>query len=117
MREVKMPIGHGEKVRKSLIGIKLEKARAWKGDKAGYVAKHTSIVKNYGKAFKCQNIDCKYPRKVGRIFMNKPKRYEWANISGLYKRSIDDYLQLCPSCHRKWDMGLIELNIEICKEQ
>ena len=29
---------------------------------------------------------------------------------GEYKRSVDDYMQLCPSCHRKFDMGKLTLN-------
>lgn len=71
-----------------------EKARAWKGDKAGYHAKHLWIVKHYGNASKCEMCDTK-----------SSKRFEWANISGKYLRSRDDYRQLCPSCHRRLDYG------------
>lgn len=74
-----------------------ELSRAWKGNEAGYVAKHMWISKHYGKANKC--IKC------GGV----AKRYEWANISGEYRRDISDYMMLCPSCHRKMDHG------EYCK--
>lgn len=73
-----------------------EKHYAWKGDRCSYVAKHMWILRHYGKATKCENAHCNYPN---------PKRYEWANISGEYKRNINDYRMLCPSCHRKFDYG------------
>jgi len=44
------------------------------------------------------------------IGVRERARYEWANISGEYKRDVSDYIQLCPSCHRKFDMGKITLN-------
>ncbi len=69
------------------------KARAWKGMRAGYVAKHLWIVKHYGKANHCEKC------------FGKAKRYEWANISGKYLREVSDYIQLCTSCHRIMDKG------------
>jgi len=81
---------HKQRVSLSLIGNQ----RRWLGDNAGYVAKHMWIVKHYGNATKCEKCGTK-----------KALRYEWANISGLYRRAIDDYKQLCPSCHRKEDHG------------
>lgn len=77
-----------------------EKARRWKGDKASYEAKHMWIYKHRGKASKCEQKDCSF---------ENPKRYEWHNVSGEYKRELSDYVQLCPSCHRKIDMGRLEL--------
>lgn len=93
--KIKMPPGHGEKVRQSLLGKKEKLARNWKGDKAGYVAIHTWLRKKYGRATKCENPDCK---------SKNPKRYEWASISRKWKRDRNDYIQLCPPCHRKFDM-------------
>lgn len=76
----------------------------WKGDKVGYEALHGWIKRTYGKANKCEEIECIYPRKNMRgKMMLKPKRYEWSNISGLYKRDREDWRMLCPSCHRKFD--------------
>ena len=34
---------------------------------------------------------------------HKAKRYDWANISGKYKRDFSDYKPLCRSCHEKMD--------------
>lgn len=70
-----------------------EESRGWKGENAGYVAKHMWIKKHYGKANKCEKCGTK-----------NTSRYEWANISGEYKRERSDYMQLCPSCHRKFDL-------------
>lgn len=71
-----------------------EKSRRWKENDASYSAKHHWILKHYGKASKCEKCGSK-----------NCKRYEWANISGEYKRDISDYMQLCPSCHRKMDLN------------
>lgn len=65
-------------------------SRAWKGEDAGYSAKHSWIIKHYGKASHC----CKDDGHIAR-------RFEWHNISGEYKRDMEDWTQLCPSCHRK----------------
>lgn len=70
-----------------------ENARAWKGDRASYFAKHMWLCKHYEK------IDCD---KCGKL-LREVSRLEWANISGKYLRDRSDYLCLCPSCHRKKD--------------
>jgi hypothetical protein len=75
-------------------GICGESNVKWKAENAGYCAKHAWIKRHYGKANHCEfNIN------------HKSKNYEWCNISGKYKRSRDDFLQLCRSCHRKFDKG------------
>lgn len=71
-------------------GIKEGEGNAWKGDSVGYGGLHQWVYKNLGKAIKCEN-GC------------MAKRYEWANISGEYKRDLDDFKQLCKSCHLKFD--------------
>jgi len=38
-----------------------------------------------------------YPRKKGY------KRYEWANVSGKYRREREDFVRLCKKCHCKMD--------------
>jgi len=59
----------------------------WKGDKVGYSALHKWVYKMLGKATECSSC----AKNEGRI--------EWANISGLYKRDISDWEQLCRKCH------------------
>ena len=43
-----------------------------------------------------RTIICKYCRKENC-------RFEWANISGEYKRDLNDWMNLCVSCHKKYD--------------
>lgn len=47
-----------------------------------------------GKANKCSNPECK---------IKNPKSYDWANISGKYKRDLNDFMMLCRNCHRAFD--------------
>ena len=62
----------------------------WKGEDAGYSAKHNWIRKVLGKPSKCD-----------RCQTITAKRYEWANKSKQYKRDVADWERLCTSCHRK----------------
>ncbi|KKN11421.1 hypothetical protein LCGC14_1026760 [marine sediment metagenome] len=62
----------------------------WKGDKASYSAIHRWVARNNTKPECCSKC-----RKKGRL--------ELANISGKYKREIDDYEWLCIKCHRNMD--------------
>lgn len=61
-------------------------------DEKKYQEIHYWIRKNYGKATICEKDNS-----------HKSSRYEWANISGEYRRDISDYMQLCPACHKKMD--------------
>jgi hypothetical protein len=72
-----------------------EKNPYWSGDKILYRGLHLWISLNFGTPSICE--DCHIPNK---------KKYEWANISGLYKRERSDWKRLCTSCHRKFDNQL-----------
>lgn len=86
----------------------------WKGMDIQYVSKHQWIYKHYGKATLCENPECIYPRKnKSRTWIRSAKIFHWANISGEYKRGISDYIQLCVSCHGKWDNGKPSLKLNI----
>ena len=100
--------------RPELIGKYGPEARRWLGDKASYYAKHMWVKKHYGAPSKCEQVGCVYPKSVdvGRKVIDKPSRYEWANISGKYIRERSDWVQLCPSCHRKIDMGKMKLCVQ-----
>lgn len=65
----------------------------WKGDQVGYSALHTWVRRTLGTPSKCEkcNID------------DIAKKYEWANISGQYKRDINDWMRLCRQCHSEYD--------------
>lgn len=99
-----------ERVTQSLLGKKEEYSRRWLGDRAGYVAKHIWLKNKLGKASKCSNPNCIYPKPVKyRKPILKPKRFEWASISRKNLRDITDYVSLCPSCHRKYDINKLTL--------
>lgn len=73
----------------------------WKGENASYEAKHSWVYRRKGKAIKCENRKNKV-----LIFecSQKSQKYTWANKSHEYKRDLDDWIQLCMSCHQKYDM-------------
>ena len=60
--------------------------------KTQYRALHFWVQKRLGKAFFCSN-DSNHKSIV----------YDWANLSGEYKKDISDFKSLCRSCHRKMD--------------
>ena len=82
-----------EKMSKSGQGKRLGKLNhKWRGDMVGYDAMHTWILNHWGKATRC--FFCK--KTDGRI--------HWANKDGKYLRSKrDNWIQLCPVCHWKYD--------------
>lgn len=63
------------------------------GEIIKYSALHTRLIRKYGKAKCC-------------MFCDSPaKRYKYALVrNAKYSLNIEDYLELCPSCHRKYDM-------------
>lgn len=67
----------------------------WKGDKVGYNALHTWIRKNKSKPKLCEECKVKPPKDV-------------ANISGLYKRDINDFEWICRKCHFNGDGRLLK---------
>lgn len=91
------PPNKGEKV-PSITG---NKNINWKGDKAGYDALHAWVARRLGKPMVCQNC--------GKTKQN-PKSIHWANKSGEYKRKLSDWLRLCASCHRNYDVSNNLLN-------
>ena len=72
----------------------------WKGDEVGYVALHTWVRKKLGTPDTC--TQCRFKSK------NNYKMH-WANISGEYKRDVKDFIRLCASCHKKYDLNKIKL--------
>lgn len=87
-----------------------KKNHQWKGDVVGYRALHKWVEHSLGKAGRCENKNCHYPRKDQRgVLMLRPKRFHWANISHKYKRDLSDWIQLCASCHMLNDLGKIKI--------
>jgi len=78
-----------------------EKNTNWKGDYVGYEALHEWISRRLGRPNYC--VLCR---------TTVAKRFEWANVSRLYKRNVDDFIRLCKSCHQKVDKNKIELIVQ-----
>lgn len=80
----------------------------WQGDKVGYQGIHVWLNKTFGKANKCKNPDCVYPRKNSSYALIKsPKRFEWAKLKNVpYERKRENFWMLCASCHRTYDLSL-----------
>ena len=64
----------------------------WKGADAGYFSIHDWVKLRLGRPNFCEGCGSE-----------DKKKYEWANISGDYKRVTTDWLRLCTSCHRLFD--------------
>lgn len=78
---------------RDLKGKTGKKSPAWKGNRVGYRGIHKWVEKELGKPMFCSNCDNK-----------NEKMYHWANISKEYKRDINDWLRLCPYCHKRFDL-------------
>jgi len=80
-----------------------EKNYQWKGEQVGYRTLHRWIIKNLGSAKQCE-----YCGKV----KTTPKSIHWANIDHKYKRNLTDWIALCASCHKKYDIAMKKSLIE-----
>lgn len=80
-----------------------DKNPIWVGDKIGYEGLHGWIKRNKPKMELCECC-------------NKNKSYDLANVSGEYKRDINDFEWLCRKCHMKKDGRIEQLSI-ISKNQ
>jgi hypothetical protein len=65
----------------------------WKGEDVGYHGIHKWVIRKLGTPKKCEL--CK---------TIKAKKYEWASKDHKYSRNLDDWMRLCTSCHRKFDI-------------
>ena len=79
-----------------LASVMGEKNNNWVGDNVSYRALHSWVNRQLGKASRCSNN------------INHAGRFEWANISGDYKRDINDWRQLCNKCNRNDNVKIPE---------
>lgn len=66
----------------------------WKGDDVSYRNLHRWVERYLGKAEKCNECG----KDSGRI--------HWSNKDHKYKRNLNDWTSLCPSCHKYYDLEL-----------
>lgn len=57
-----------------------------------YGSVHQWVKRKNGQPSVCDNCSSK-----------NSKAYDWANISGEYRRDLSDWKRLCRSCHLFWD--------------
>jgi uncharacterized protein YlaI len=63
----------------------------WKGEDATIKCKHSWVKRHKGFAKRCS-------------ICGKTKNIDWANKDHKYSRNLDDYIELCRSCHRLYDI-------------
>lgn len=69
-------------------------------DKKGYHPAHSWMEKTFGRPNGCEDCNLK------SVPVGMKWYFEWANISGEYKRERTDWRRLCKACHRKFDYAL-----------
>lgn len=67
--------------------------KTWKGENVSNVGLHQWIRRKKGAPMVCDHCGRK-----------DKKKYEWANIDHKYRRVLEDYIRLCTSCHRIYDI-------------
>lgn len=99
----KLSLEHKKRISETLIkqNIKKQKHFNWKGDNISYHGLHARVYRELGKPLIC--INCKNTR------LNS-KNYHWANISGEYKKDLNDFMRLCAGCHKKYDTGHLSIS-------
>lgn len=75
----------------------------WTGDDASYAALHLWLHRHKPRTGTCEWCG-EAPTPSGR----KKNGTHFANLSGEYRRDVDDYAELCPTCHVRFDRGLID---------
>lgn len=73
---------------------------AWKGRWVNYGSLHDWVARYRGREKKCSRCG----------LSDAKRKYNWANISGKYKRDLNDWIRLCIPCHRNLDNGRNSMN-------
>ena len=81
-----------------------DKNHMWNGDNVGYNTLHEWIRRHKKKRILCECC-------------NIQNSFDLANISGDYKRDINDFEWLCRSCHMKKDGRLEKLKVSQIKSK
>lgn len=66
----------------------------WKQESTNYSTIHKWLVRSYGRAYRCEALNCK----------SRSLRFDWALLRGKrYIREKANFIQLCRSCHNSYD--------------
>lgn len=86
--------------RTHIIKASGENNNRWKGNGAGYHSKHQYLKRNFGNPQKCEQCSIKGKKEKGGRW-----NIHWAKKKGKsYTHNREDYLELCRSCHSKYDL-------------
>lgn len=88
-----------------------EKNAHWKGENASYSAKHYWVTRKRGKPTHCEECGLDRDPRPTKVGVKRKNYFQWANISGKYKRDLLDYRQMCTACHLKFDSKQRNMNI------
>ena len=67
----------------------------WQDKNLSYLTIHKWLIRDFGKANKCEGKEC---RKISKCF-------DWSLLEGKnYERKRENFIMLCRSCHKKYDM-------------
>ena len=90
-------------------GAQIGSKNAWK-EKVGYSGIHKWIVKERKTPSYCEHCKISKAPKLPKDRIRKRSYFQWANISGEYKRDVTDWVRLCWSCHCKYDKAIERIN-------
>jgi len=76
-----------------------EKHWSYKAENVEYGGLHQWVRKNLGSAKRCTHCG------LDRIPEGMKRYFQWANRSHLYRRDLNDWMQLCVKCHKAYDMA------------
>jgi hypothetical protein len=74
---------------------------AWKAGDASYSAMHNRVYRTRGKADHCSKCGLSDPAVT----------YQWASLTGKLDDPYD-YAQMCPKCHRQYDIACLKIGEE-----
>lgn len=70
------------------------KAGGWKGEDVTYSELHNWVARHRGRPSLCEHCG------------TTEGLFDWANISGEYRRDLADFMRLCKSCHIRHDAAI-----------
>lgn len=68
----------------------------WRGNDVSYSGLHYWLYRELGTPQECEHCG------------KTEGRFTWANKSHKYKRNVNDWLRLCYSCHKKYDLQFLK---------
>lgn len=71
----------------------------WKGSDVSYSSLHKWVARWKGAPEQCERCG------LSGLPPGRKRYFQWANISGKYRRDLMDWMRLCARCHKAYDRG------------